>query len=206
MTRGRQREAARNDVAILEAARAVLLQDPTASVHRIAAEAGVGVGGLYRRYAGKEDLVRAVCADALRRAVAIGEAALADSDDPWNAFATYLERIVDAGVHQLTVRLAGSFTMTPELVALQTQSDAVAGRVFRFARGTGLLRRDVTLTDLTFLTQQIAAIELGGVTRTAQVRRRYLRVMLDGLRSDATTMRLPGPPPTAEELAERWGA
>lgn len=203
-TRGRQAEAARNDVAILDAARAVFLDDPGASMHRVAAEAGVGVGGLYRRYSGKEDLLRTICADALRRSVAIGEAALTDTADPWSAFATYLERIVEAGVHQLTVRLAGSFSMTEELSALQEQSEAVAERVFRFARGAGVLRSDVTLTDLTFLTQQIAAIELGGGPRTAQLRRRYLRVMLDGLRSDATTIRLPGPPPTAEELAGRW--
>jgi AcrR family transcriptional regulator len=202
--RGRQREAARNDAAILDAARAVLLQDPAASMHRVAAAAGVGVGGLYRRYANKEDLLRTVCADGLRRSIAIGEAALSDSADPWNAFATYLERIVDAGVHQLTVRLAGSFAMTAELAQLQDQSGSVAERVFRFARGAGLLRRDVTLTDLTFLTEQIAAIELGDAARTAQLRHRYLRVLLDGLRSDATTMRLPGPPPTAAELAERW--
>jgi AcrR family transcriptional regulator len=202
--RGRQREAARNDRAILEAARVVFLRDPDATMHQVAAEAGVGVGGLYRRYSGKEELLRTICADGLRRSIAIGEAALADTDDPWSAFSTYLERTVDAGVHQLTVRLAGRFTVTDELVALSEQSQAMAERVFRFARGAGVLRRDVTLTDLTFLSEQIAAISLGSDVRTAELRHRYLRVLLDGLRSDATTMQLPGPPPSEEELARRW--
>jgi AcrR family transcriptional regulator len=204
MAPGRQEEARRNDRAILDAARIVLVRNPHATMHQVAAEAGVGVGGLYRRYADKQDLLRTVCADALRRSIAIGEAALSDTDNPWFAFSTYLERMVDSGVHQLTIRLAGAFEMTPELTELSHQSEAMAERVFRFARGAGVLRRDVALTDLTFLAEQIASIELGDRTRTAELRHRYLRLLLDGLRSDATTARLPGPPPTQEELAERW--
>ena len=56
--RGRQAEAARNDAAILEAARAVFLRDSSAPMSAVAERAGVGVAGLYRRFAGKDELLR----------------------------------------------------------------------------------------------------------------------------------------------------
>lgn len=200
----RRADALRNDQAILDAARAVFLRDPGASMAAVAAAAGVGIGGLYRRYTGKEELLRTVCADSLRRAVAIGEAALADLDDPWRGFAAYLRGIVESGVQQLTTHLAGSFAMTPEVSELSRQAVAVGERVFRLARGSGVLRADIHLSDLTLLGEQLAAIELGDPRRTEQLRRRYLAVMLDGLRADGATGRLPGPPPSGEELAARW--
>lgn len=202
--RGRQREAARNGRAILDAARVVFLRDRHATMHDVAAEANVGVGGLYRRYSSKEELLRTVCADGLRHYIAIGEAALSDSSDPWHAFATFLERLVDAGVHQLTARLAGTFTMTSELRELSEQGAAIGDRVFRQARGSGVLRADVSKTDVTLLLEQISAIRLGDDVRTRALRRRYLHLMLDGLRADAASGRLPGPPPREVELAARW--
>lgn len=204
--RGRQREAARNDRAILDAARAVFMRDRHATMHDIAAEAGVGVGGLYRRYPSKEELLRTVCADGLRRYIAIGEAALADTSDPWRAFGEFLARLVDAGVHQLTARLAGMFTLTDELRDLSEQAATVGDRVFRAARGSGLLRTDVTRADVTLLLEQIIAVDLGGDARTTELRRRYLSLLLDGLRADAAGGRLPGPPPGEHELALRWEA
>src|SRR5689334_22366577 len=70
---GRQAEAARNDRTILEAARTVFLRDPKAPIAAVAAEAGVGVGALYRRYASKEVLLQTLCTDGLRQFVAIAE-------------------------------------------------------------------------------------------------------------------------------------
>ncbi|MFC9251250.1 helix-turn-helix domain-containing protein, partial [Amycolatopsis thailandensis] len=53
----RQAEVARNDQALLEAARRVFARDgANASVNAIAEVAGVGVGTLYRRYNGKAAL------------------------------------------------------------------------------------------------------------------------------------------------------
>jgi len=190
--------------AVLDAARLVLLRDPRATMAMIAAEAGIGVGGLYRRYANKEDLLRQICADGLRRHIAIGEASLSDATDPWHAFARFIQQVVDSGTHQLTVRLAGTFQVDADLRALQEQADAVAERVFRLARGSGVLRSDVSRTDVTLLLEQISAIELGDEARTTLLRRRYLAIILDGLRSDAATARLPGPPPAQDELDSRW--
>src|ERR1700722_2995016 len=111
---GRREQAARNDEVILRAAREVFLEDPGAPIAAVAEQAGVGISALYRRYPGKEDLLRRLCHDGLRRFIAEAEAAAADPD-AWRALAGFLERIVRTDVHSLTVHLAGTFTPTPEV-------------------------------------------------------------------------------------------
>src|SRR3954449_6908149 len=95
---GRQRQAARNDETILTAAREVFLADPKAPISAVAERAGVGISALYRRYPGKEDLLRTLCHDGLRRYLAEAEAAL-DADDPVAGLRGFLERVVLADVH-----------------------------------------------------------------------------------------------------------
>src|SRR4051794_13307480 len=92
---GRQRQAARNDETILTAAKEVFLADPKAPIAAVAQRAGVGISALYRRYPGKEDLLRTLCHDGLRRFIAEAEAALRIVDD-WDAFAVFLYAVVDA--------------------------------------------------------------------------------------------------------------
>src|ERR671939_278668 len=84
---GRRAEAARNDRRILDAAREVFVADPGAPIAAVAKRAGVGIGALYRRYGSKEELLRQLCGEGLQRYIAAVEAALADDDDPWEAFA-----------------------------------------------------------------------------------------------------------------------
>src|SRR5689334_3859584 len=91
---GRRAEAARNDRRILESARAVFVADPGAPIAAVAKHAGVGIGALYRRYPSKEHLLRALCADGLRRYIEAAEAAVADDGDPWTSFATFMQRAV----------------------------------------------------------------------------------------------------------------
>jgi AcrR family transcriptional regulator len=112
---GRRGQAARNDELILAAAREVFIADPGAPISAVAARAGVGISALYRRYPSKDELLREVARDGLRRYVAIAEAAVAADVDPWMAFETFMRRIVDADVHSLTVHLAGAFTPTDDM-------------------------------------------------------------------------------------------
>src|SRR5687768_9082609 len=108
-TAGRRRQAARNDETILAAAREVFLADPKAPIAAVAERDGVGISALYRRYAGKEDLLRTLCHDGLRHFIAEAEDAARQADG-WTAFTTFMHAVVDADVHSLTVHLAGTFT------------------------------------------------------------------------------------------------
>ena len=201
--RGRQAQAVHNDELILQAAREVFLADPGAPIAAVAERAGVGIGALYHRYAGKEDLLRTLCLNGQHTYLTEIKRALASDDEPWEAFTGFLRRIVTANTHGLTVRLAGTFTPSEEQLALAEQMQSLGIELFERVRGTGLLRDDVTYLDIEFLLEFLASVKLGDSTRTAELRQRHLAVIIDGLRSGRRTP-LPGQPPTWQEQTERW--
>jgi AcrR family transcriptional regulator len=196
---GRRGQAARNDGAILDAAREVFLADPKAPIAAVAERAGVGISALYRRYPGKEDLLRTLCHDGLRRYIAEAEAALAEAD-PWAGLRGFLERIVLADVHSLTVHLAGTFTPTPEMDADAVRSGELAGELFDRARDR--LRPGVVVQDLVLVLEGCAAVRASTPERTGQLRLRQLELLTTGLTTD--TGPLPGPPPAPGEPGRRW--
>ena len=202
MPGGRLAEAARNDTKILESARAVFTADPEAPIAAVAKHAGVGIGALYRRYAGKEDLLRALCADGLRRYIEAAEAALAEERDPWAAFAAFMHREVDADASSLTSRLAGTFTPTPDLYAAAARAGELNLRLFEAAQAAGEIRADASVNDLGPILEQLASLKIGDAGRSRALRHRYLDLVLAGLR--ATGDELPAPAPTDDELQERW--
>lgn len=201
---GRKAEAARNDAVILAAARAVFLRDPTAPMSAVAHEAGVGVGALYRRYASKDELLQRLCGDGLRRFTELAEMALADDGDPWDSFANFIQGVIVADVHALTVRLAGTFTPTEELHRLAAHSSEVVTVVFERARTAGAIRGDLAANDLPMIFEQLTAVQLPDPVRTRELRDRYLVLQLDALRATARATALPHTPPTAGELGHRW--
>jgi AcrR family transcriptional regulator len=201
---GRRAQAMRNDQVILDAARTVFLRDPGAPIAAVAQQAGVGISALYRRYAGKEELLQSLCADGLRRYIAVAESCLADKTDPWLAFSGFLTGLVEQDVHSLTVRLAGTFTPTDELHRLAEEASKLAGRLWRRAKAAHAIRADVQLNDLPMLPEQMAAIHGGDAERTWVLRKRYLALLLDSLRPGAARTRLPGSPPSDSELGARW--
>jgi AcrR family transcriptional regulator len=200
---GRRAEAARNDAVILNAARAVFVEDPKAPISAVAGRAGVGIGALYRRYGSKEDLLRRLAADGLVVYIAVVEDALADDGDPWEAFANFMRRIVDADTHSLTLRLAGTFIPTEELYRDSARAQELNQRLFERTRDAGAIRSDVEVDDIALLFEQLAAVRIGDEERTRQLRRRYLGLLLDALR-DRSGSRLPGPPPSWGEIQRRW--
>lgn len=202
---GRRGQAARNDERILAAAREVFVADRDAPISAVATRARVGISALYRRWPSKEELLRQICRDGLRLYLQEAETALGDEGDPWEAFATFLRRIVDADVHSLTVSLAGSFTPTEDLYADALRSGELNERLVTRAKAGGVLRSDFAAEDLTLILEQMAAIRpgiFGDARRTRELRRRYLALCLDGLRNP--TAPLPGPPPSDDELGRRW--
>jgi AcrR family transcriptional regulator len=197
---GRQAEAARNDQLILDAAREVFIADPAAPVSEVAKRAGVGIAALYRRYPSKEDMLRKLCADGLQRYITEIEAALADERDPWTAFAGFMDRIVAADTHSLTQRLAGTFLPTEDLYREAARAQDL--NVALFERVRGELRPGLVVDDIAWMLEMVAAIRLADPGRTAQLRQRYLALLLDGWRGPAAP--LPGPPPAGAEMGARW--
>ena len=200
---GRRAEAARNDQRILDAARAVFVADPGAPIAAVAEHAGVGISALYRRYASKEELLRRLCADGLKVYLAAAEEALADDGDPWEAFARFMRRVVDADTHSLTSRLAGTFTPTEELNRDAATAQELNERLFERTRASGAIRPDLDVNDLSMVFEQLASIRLGDQARTSQLRHRYLALFLEAMHNSSSDP-LPGPPPTWPEITSRW--
>jgi AcrR family transcriptional regulator len=201
---GRRAQAARNDGAILAAARAVFVAEPDAPIGAVARTAAVGISALYRRYPSKEALLATLCLDGLRQFVTIAQAAR-EVTDPWEGFVEFLRGIVDADVHSLTVYLAGRFTPTPEHRDLAMRAAALADEILRRAQQAGAVRDDIESTDLPMIYEQLAAIRLGDAAQIRELRRRYLDVHLAGLRSAASSYgALTGSAPTRAALGARW--
>jgi AcrR family transcriptional regulator len=197
-TNGRRQQAERNNETILTAAREVFLADPKAPIAAVAERAGVGISALYRRYPSKEDLLRTLCHDGLRHFIDQATAAQQEPDG-WTALVNFLRGVVDADVHSLTTHLAGTFTPTAEMHADAVVSFGLAETLFD--RAAPALRPGATVADLTMVLEMCAAIRLPDPQRTIDLRRRYLTLILDGLRSGSE---LPGPPPGVAELNWRW--
>jgi AcrR family transcriptional regulator len=199
---GRRAEAARNDELILAAAREIFIADPSAPISAVATRAGVGIGALYRRYESKEELVRVLCHEGLRTYVDVAERAIA-VEDPWKAFVVFMQGLVDANVHSLTLRLAGRFTPTDDFAPLVQEAERLNRRLLGRAKDAGVVRKDLEVDDLSLLLEQLAAVRVGSPERTAQLRQRYLALHLEAVRAPGRAQ-LPGPAPRAEELAARW--
>lgn len=202
---GRRAEAARNDGRILDAAREVFVADPKAPISTVAERAGVGIGALYRRYGSKEELLRHLNHEGLSRYIAAVEEALADEGDPWSTFTDFMRRVVDADTHSLTLRLAGTFTPTEELYRNGRRAQELNVRLFERTKAAGAIRPDVEVDDLPLLLEQLAAIRVAGEERTRQLRQRYLALLLQALHAPSGS-ELPGPPPSWEEIGQRWEA
>jgi AcrR family transcriptional regulator len=199
---GRQAQAARNDARILEAARAVFTADPEAPIAAVAERAGVGISALYRRYHSKEALLQQLSLDGLRRYIQEVETALADDGDPWQSFAAFMRRALDADTHSLTLHLAGTFTPTEAHWREGEHAAQLTARLLERTRASGTLRPDFAVGDISLVFEQLAAIDVGDAERSNQLRHRYLALFLTALRDDSEP--LPGPPPTWEEIRNRW--
>jgi AcrR family transcriptional regulator len=149
-----------------------------ASMPRVAAAAGVGVGSLYRSYGSKEDLVAALVIRQLRLLQAEIEAA-AEQESAWTAIEHSVRRIAERQTTNKLLR--GALGLTSErrdvVMALGEVSLAWQQLIDR-AREEGTVRNDATVKDLRFIfaaAQAADEVEPGG-------RDRILSLLLEALR------------------------
>ncbi|GLY50254.1 TetR family transcriptional regulator [Lentzea sp. NBRC 102530] len=89
-------DARRNEKALLDAAAAVFVTDGVdAPVRRIAAEAGVGMGTIYRHFPTRADLVVAVYRHQVDACAEAGPALLASEESPFEALRRWVDLFVD---------------------------------------------------------------------------------------------------------------
>lgn len=94
--KARRADAARNRVALLEAAaRVFVAQGVDAPVRTIASEAGVGIGTIYRHFPTRSELIVAVFRHQIEACVEAGPALLASAPTPFAALRAWVDRFVD---------------------------------------------------------------------------------------------------------------
>jgi AcrR family transcriptional regulator len=201
---GRQAEARRNDLAVLEAARDVFTaQGADAPIAAVAERAGVGMGTLYRRYGSKTELLQRLCVLAMDQALQAADDALR-ADDPWAGLAGYVRACVELRSGALAA-LAGQIETTAGMRAVARRSMARLAEIVARAHGDGSLRPDVTALDISWLIEQFSrrAPDPVDPDEERNVRARLVAIALDGLRR-AGGPPLPGRPPSRARYVRRW--
>lgn len=205
-----RRDAARNRERLLAAGREVFAaRGLGATLNDVAHHAGVGVGTAYRRFANKEELIDAILVQQVEELLAILDEALADPD-PWAGLVSYLERslAIQAKDRAVAQVFTGQFAPSQKYDWGRDRLAPLVNLVADRARRAGLLREDVTGTDLVLLQVALTAVAttahdgpaIAGRDDVDQLHRRYLWIALDGLRPRRdTTSPLPVPPLTTEE-------
>lgn len=174
-------DAARNHAAIIAAARTALEADgPDVALEEVARRAGVAPSTLYRRFAGRDDLVAAVLEDYVAESVEPLLARAAAVDDPWAALTGVLEGLVDGVTRHRgllsAARAVGAFT--PELAQ---RTLVPLGDLLRRGQAAGAVRGDLVPEDLLAVVQ-MAVATAEGREDGAQQWPRYLGLVLDGMR------------------------
>lgn len=195
-------DAERNRRRILEAARVVFSSRGLgATLDDVAAEAGVGVGTVYRRFADKDALLDELFNERIDELVGLADEYL-EGPDAWTALCAFLETSVsmqaaDRGLRELMHH--------PErgLDRVRSARERLVprvGQLLQRAQRDGAVRADLEPTDLGMLTLMLVA----AIQSTEAIRpdawRRPLALAIDSLRPTAVTDPLPGPALTVEEF------
>ena len=196
-------DAERNRRLILDAAVAVFAEHGLdAGVAEIAQRAGVGSATVFRRFPSKQDLIVAVVDARIAEMRDALDAALDDAD-PWAGLVTAMEAVarLQARDRGLFEAIGGSVSGDEHLRERHAELLASLDAIARRAKAAGMLREDAAATDLPLLAA--AAVSTCQVTggSAPELWRRYLGIMLDGLRPAAATP-LPVGPQTLEQILE----
>ncbi len=205
-TRTLRSDARRNRERLVACARELFATEGVdVPVEEVVHRAGLGMGTLYRHFPTKEDLIDAVLEDAFAEHVVLAEEAAA-ADDAWAGLTHFLEQALalHAGNRGLKDVLATSEHGRQRAQAMRERITPLLARMVERAQAQGTLRATSRprIFPLVFWTASRV------IERTATIApdhwRRFLAILLDGLRASAATP-LPAPPLTPAELARAAG-
>jgi len=196
--RVKRKDAALNTERLVQAAREVFAsQGLAATLEDIAKHAGVGVGTVYRNFASKREIVETLYSESLE-AVLSGVRTALTIDDPWQAIVAFFE-----GAAEAQARDRGLCEMFLGLDDFAPDQDLASGLisdltpVFERAHAAGVLREGVVPTDVGPIFAMLYGVY--GVSEShPELWRRYLAILLDGLRADG---RPPLPVPAMDAAA-----
>lgn len=190
-------DAARNRERIVAAAMEVFAERGLeASTAEIAARAGVGEATLFRRFPTKDDLITAIIGVQFEEAAALAESCLED-DDPWRGVERFLYGMAERAAvdHGVSDAAKERCMASSSLLEERRRILDLTGQLVRRAQKADVLRDDIAGQDLMFLMSAIASLgESPFPGLRTDLWKRYLGIVLDGLRPDGATKLRPGAP------------
>jgi AcrR family transcriptional regulator len=171
-----------------------------ASLEKIARDAGVAIGTLYRHFPARLDLLMAALRPRLQEFVDGADTAMA-TDDPWDAFVAYLENLfaVQAGDRGFNDFLSRRFPGNAETEHIHDVMCQQIDDVLARAQEAGKARRDITRADIVNLIWSNGRIIDATSAKAPTAWRRQLHLMLDAYRAERAH-EIPEPPMTDEQL------
>ena len=190
-------DAARNRELIIAAAAAVFAERGLdAATAEIAHRAGVGEATLFRRFPTKDDLIDAIIDTRMEELAVLADAA-ADAADPAAALERFMQDLVkqfsrDKGFFEA----AGERCMNdPKFQSQRERGMEAVGRLLRRAQDAGAVRTDLSPADISFLAgSAMYAMEVRKPGLRDDLWKRYLRVILDGMKPEGASKLRPGAP------------
>ena len=171
-----------------------------ASLEKIARDAGVAIGTLYRHFPTRLDLLLAAFTPRLQEFLDGADKAL-EMDDPWEGFVCYLENLlaVQAGDRGFNDFLSRRFPGNAETEQIHDQMCQQIEDVLTRAQEAGEARLDITQADIVNLIWSNGRI-INATSATAPTAwRRQLYLMLDAYRAERAHP-IPEPSMTNEQL------
>lgn len=188
-----RKDAERNRQRVLDAARELFAEKGLeATLNDVAHHANVGVGTVYRRFATKEELLEAVFEDGIDQVVGLAESAL-QKEDSWDAFVWFVEQAceltaTDRGLREMVYSTAyGGHGVESSRLRLSPPVTRLVER----ARNDGYLRPDVEPSDVPVLSLLAGTVSEWAGHVEPELWRRYVALLLDGLRHREGRQRLP---------------
>jgi AcrR family transcriptional regulator len=201
MQRPLRRDARESRDKLIAAARAEFAANGVdASLEKIARDAGVAIGTLYRHFPTRLDLLMAALRPRLQEFVDGADKAV-EMDDPWDAFVAYLDNLLavqagDRGFNDfLSRRFPGNSETEHIHDVLCQQIDDVLVR----AQKAGRARPDIARADIINLIWSNGRIIDATSVKAPTAWRRQLHLMLDAYRAERAHP-VPEPPMTDEQL------
>jgi AcrR family transcriptional regulator len=196
-------DAQRNLERILESACVVFAdRGLDASVSDVAERAGVGTATIFRRFPTKDDLVAAILERELET-IRDHAAAAAESDDPAAAFTEFMTWAVATFIDDrcLCEAAGGELFARSRIQELFGALTVAVEQLLSRAQAAQAIRNDIVASDIGFLVNAIGHAGMALESTAPGAWRRYVGLILDGLRSEGATP-LVHDPPTALQLHE----
>jgi AcrR family transcriptional regulator len=199
-----RKDAERNRQRILQAARELFTERGlSVTLNDIAHHAGCGVGTVYRRFPDKELLIDALFEERIDEMVDFAHEGLADPD-PWHGLVGFFERSLDAQARDRGLKdvLLSSDLGRARITAARERLQPLGRALLARAHDAGVLRRDIGDQDMPVIQFMLGSVIDAARDVEPELWRRYLAIVLRGLRAEPTPAQPLPVGPLSEEKFE----